>query len=264
MYTFDYKRPAAQADATAAFHGDARYLAGGQSLIQAMKLRMSSAETLIDLGGVAGMHGIQVDHGAVVIGAMTKHAEVAASELVRKAIPALADLAGGIGDQMVRNLGTLGGSIANADPAACYPSAIVALGATVHTNQRKIPGADFFTGIYETALHAGELITAVSFPIPTRAAYVKFKQPASRFALVGVFVAQTPGGVHVAVTGAKGSVFRATAIEAALNAHYTPEAAKAVQMPTDDINRDLHATAEYRAAMISVMAGRAVAASLAH
>ena len=152
MYTFDYKRPAAQADATAAFHGDARYLAGGQSLIQAMKLRMSSAETLIDLGGVAGMHGIQVDHGAVVIGAMTKHSEVAASELVRKAIPALADLAGGIGDQMVRNLGTLGGSIANADPAACYPSAIVALGATVHTNQRKIPGADFFTGIY----HGGE------------------------------------------------------------------------------------------------------------
>jgi len=140
----------------------------------------------------------------------------------------------------------------------------VALGATVHTNQRKIPGADFFTGIYETALHAGELITAVSFPVPKRAAYVKFKQPASRFALVGVFLAQTADGVHVAVTGAKGSVFRATQIEAALNASYTPEAAKAVHLPTDGINSDLHGTAEYRAAMISVMAGRAVAASLGH
>ena len=264
MYTFDYKRPAAQADATAAFHGDARYLAGGQSLIQAMKLRMSSAETLIDLGAIEGLHGIHLDHGAVVIGAMTKHSEVAASDVVRKAIPALADLAGGIGDQMVRNQGTLGGSIANADPAACYPSAIVALGATVHTNQRKIPGADFFTGIYETALHAGELITAVSFPVPTLAAYVKFKQPASRFALVGVFLAQTADGVHVAVTGAKGSVFRATQIEAALNTSYTPEAAKAVHLPTDGINSDLHGTAVYRAAMISVMAGRAVAASLGH
>lgn len=264
MYAFEYKRPHAQAEAVAAFHGDARYLAGGQSLVQAMKLRMSSADTLIDLGGVAGLDGIRVENNAVVIGAMAKHSAVAASADVRRAIPALADLAGGIGDQMVRNLGTLGGSIANADPAACYPSAIVALGATVHTSQRTIAGSDFFTGIYQTALHEGELITAVSFPIPQRAAYVKFKQPASRFALVGVFVAQTAHGVHVAVTGAKGSVFRVTEIEAALTANYTPEAAKAVHVDPAGINADLHATAEYRAAMISVMAGRAVAASLAH
>jgi carbon-monoxide dehydrogenase medium subunit len=194
---------------------------------------------------------------------MTRHAVVAASADVLKTIPALAELAAGIGDQMVRNMGTLGGAIANADPAACYPAAVLGLGATVHTHQRKITGDSFFTGLYETALQSGELITAVSFPVPTRAAYIKFKQPASRFALVGVFVSQSAGGVRVAVTGAKSSVFRATAIEAALNVSFTPAAAKAVQVPTDDINSDLHGTAEYRAAMISVMASRAVAAALA-
>ena len=263
MYNFDYQRPANAGAASAAFAGDARYLAGGQSLVQAMKLRLSQSERLIDLGGAADLAGISVDGSTVKVGATTKHADVAASADVIKAIPALAELAGGIGDQMVRNMGTLGGSIANADPAACYPAAVLGLGATVHTNRRSIAADSYFTGMFETALQTGELITAVSFPVPTRAAYIKFKQPASRFALVGVFVAQTSGGVRVAVTGVKSSVFRATAIEAALNASFTPAAAQAVKLSTDGVNGDMHGSAEYRAAMVSVMAGRAVAAALA-
>ena len=263
MYNFDYQRPANAGAAAAAFAGDARYLAGGQSLVQAMKLRLSQSERLIDLGGAADLAGISVEGNTVKVGATTKHANVAASADVIKAIPALADLAGGIGDQMVRNMGTLGGSIANADPAACYPAAVLGLGATVHTNKRSIAADSYFTGMFETALQTGELITAVSFPVPTRAAYIKFKQPASRFALVGVFVAQTAAGVRVAVTGVKSSVFRATAIEAALNASFTPAAAQAVKLGTDGVNGDMHGSAEYRAAMVSVMAGRAVAAALA-
>ena len=263
MYSFDYQRPANATAAAAAFAGDARYLAGGQSLVQAMKLRLSQSERLIDLGGAADLSGISVEGNTVKVGATTRHAEVAASATVLKAIPALAELAGGIGDQMVRNMGTLGGSIANADPAACYPAAVLGLGATVHTNRRTIAADNYFTGMFETALQAGELITAVSFPVPTRAAYIKFKQPASRFALVGVFVAQTAGGVRVAVTGVKSSVFRATAIEAALNASFTAQAAQAVELPIDGVNSDMHGSAEYRAAMVSVMAGRAVAAALA-
>jgi len=263
MYAFEYQRPASVADAKAAMNGDARFLAGGQSLIQAMKLRLSSSERLVDLGGIADLKSIKVDGGNVVIGAMVTHAAVGASADVQRLIPALAELAGGIGDPMVRNMGTLGGSIANADPAACYPAAVVGLGATVHTNQRAIAADSFFTGLYETALQPGELITAVSFPAVAKAAYVKYKQPASRFALVGVFVSQGAAGVRVAVTGAKGSVFRATQIEQALGASFTPEAAKAVKMPTTDINADMHGSAEYRAAMISVMASRAVAAVLA-
>ena len=263
MYNFDYQRPANAAAAAAAFAGDARYLAGGQSLVQAMKLRLSQSERLIDLGGAADLAGISVQGNTVKVGATTKHADVAASADVIKAIPALAELAGGIGDQMVRNMGTIGGSIANADPAACYPAAVLGLGATVHTNQRAIAADSYFTGMFETALQPGELITAVSFPVPTRAAYIKFKQPASRFALVGVFVAQTAGGVRVAVTGVKSSVFRATAMEAALNASFTPAAAQAVKLSTDGVNGDMHGSAEYRAAMVSVMAGRAVAAALA-
>ena len=261
MYTFDYQRPASTAAAAAALQGDARYLAGGQSLVQSMKMRLSASGRLVDLGGVAELRGIRIEGGKLVIGAMTTHAAVGASAEVRRAIPALAELAGDIGDPMVRNMGTLGGSIANADPAACYPAAVVGLGATVHTNKRTIAGDSFFTGLFETALEPGELITAVSFPVPAKAAYVKHKQPASRFALVGVFVSQGAGGVRVAVTGAKGSVFRAKAIEDALAKSFTPEAAKAVKMSADGINRDLHGSAAYRAAMISVMAARAVAAA---
>ncbi len=263
MYTFDYQRPANAAAAASALQGDARYLAGGQSLVQAMKLRLSSSDRLVDLSAAADLKGIKVDGGKVVIGAMTTHATVARSADVQKAIPALAELAGGIGDQMVRNMGTIGGSIANADPAACYPAAVVGLGATVQTNKRTIAADDFFTGLYETALQPGELITSVSFPVPQKAAYIKFKQPASRFALVGVFVSQGADGVRVAVTGAKSSVFRAKPIEDALKANFTAAAAKAVKMPETDINSDLHGSAAYRAAMISVMASRAVAAALA-
>lgn len=263
MYSFDYQRPADRNAATAAWQGDARYLAGGQSLVQALKLRLSSAERLVDLAAVADLRGIRLDAGKIIIGAMTTHATVASSPEVLKAIPALAELAGGIGDPSVRNAGTLGGSIANADPAACYPAAVLGLDATVHTNNRHIAAEKFFTGLYETALNPGELITAVSFPVPEKAAYVKFKQPASRFALVGVFVAKTAAGVRVAVTGAKGSVFRARPLEDALNASFTPEAAKGVRMPATDMVSDLHGSAEYRAAMVSVMASRAMAAALA-
>lgn len=262
MYAFEYKRPASVADAKGAVGADARFLAGGQSLIQAMKLRLSQSEALVDLGGIGELKSIRLDGDKIVIGAMATHASVASSAEVQRACPALAELAAGIGDPMVRNMGTIGGSIANADPAACYPSAVLALGATVHTDQRTIPGDAFFTGLYETALKPGELITAVSFPAVRKAAYVKYRQPASRFALVGVFVAQTSGGVRVAVTGAKGHAFRASEIEAALAKSFTPEAAKAVKMPTTDINSDMHGTAEYRAAMISVMASRAVAVAL--
>ena len=263
MYTFDYQRPANAAAAAAALQGDARYLAGGQSLVQAMKLRLSSSERLVDLGGIAELKGIRLDGGAVVVGAMSTHASVAASAEVRKTIPALAELAGGIADPMVRNMGTLGGSIANADPAADYPAGVLGLAATIKTNQRSIAADDFFTGLYETALKPGELITAVSFPAAQRAAYVKYKQPASRFALVGVFVAQTAGGVRVAVTGAASSVFRCKPLEDALARSFTPEAAKAVKLSADGLNADLHGSAAYRAAMISVMASRAVAAALA-
>jgi carbon-monoxide dehydrogenase medium subunit len=264
MYSFDYQRPADRAAAAAAAkQGDARYLAGGQTLVQAMKLRLSTSERLVDLGAVADLKGIKVDAGSVTIGAMTTHATVARSVEVRKAIPALAELASGIGDQMVRNMGTLGGSIANADPAACYPAAVLGLGATVHTDRRSLPADSFFTGMYETALQPGELIVSVSFPVPQKAAYVKYKQPASRFALVGVFVSQGAGGVRVAVTGAKSSVFRAGAIEAALTQSLTPGAAKAVKLPATDMNSDLHGSAAYRAAMVSVMAARAVEKALA-
>jgi carbon-monoxide dehydrogenase medium subunit len=263
MYSFDYQRPNDRAAAAAAATGDARFLAGGQSLVQAMKLRLASAEKLIDLGGVADLKGIKVDGSSVTIGAMTTHAAVAASPEVRKAIPALAELAGGIGDQMVRNMGTLGGSIAHSDPAACYPAAIVGLGATVHTNKRTIAGDQFFTGLFSTALQPGELITAVQFPIPQKAAYIKYKQPASRFALIGVFVSQGSGGVRVGVTGAKANAYRESALEAALSKSFTPAAAKAVKVSPAGINADLHGSAAYRAAMISVMASRAVAAALA-
>jgi carbon-monoxide dehydrogenase medium subunit len=242
---------------------EAKVLAGGQSLVQAMRLRLSQSARRVDLGGIAGLKGIRVDGASVVIGAMTTHASVAASPEVRKAIPALAELAGGIGDPMVRNMGTLGGSIANADPAADYPAAVVGLGATVVTDQRRIDADSFFTGLYETALRAGELITAVEFPVAQRAAYVKFRQPASRFAMVGVFVSQGAGGVRVAVTGAKPSVFRVKAMEDALAKSFTPDAVKSLAVPSAGLNSDLHGSAAYRAAMITVMAQRAVAAALA-
>ncbi|HSH89497.1 MAG TPA: xanthine dehydrogenase family protein subunit M [Ramlibacter sp.] len=262
MYSFDYHRPASRADAVARAQGDARFLAGGQSLVQAMKLRLSSSERLVDLGGIADLAGIQADGSKVTIGAMTTHAAVAASAEVKRAIPALAALAGMIGDPSVRNMGTLGGSVANADPAADYPAALLALGATVQTDKRAIDAASFFTGLYETALQPGELVSAVSFPVPKRAGYAKFRQPASRFALVGVFVAESAQGVRVAVTGAGSTVFRVKEMEDALAKNFAPESVKGIQVPASQLNGDMHGTAEYRAAMITVMAQRAVAAAL--
>jgi len=264
MYAFDYRRPADLEEAVQACQGDSRYLAGGQSLVQAMKLRLSASEVLVDLGAVPGLAEITAEQGAIRVGAMARHADVARSALVRERLPALAELAEGIGDPMVRSMGTLGGSLANADPAACYPSAVLALGATVHTTTRSVAGDDFFTGLYATALEPGELITAVSFPELRRAAYVKFKQPASRFALVGVMVAQGASGVRVAVTGAKDCVFREPALEAALSREFSAQVARACRVAATDLLSDLHASAAYRAAMIPVMAARAVELALTH
>jgi carbon-monoxide dehydrogenase medium subunit len=202
-----------------------------------------------------------VSAGTVTIGATTTHAAVAASKEVAAAIPALADLAGKIGDRQVRNRGTIGGSLANNDPAACYPAAVLALNATINTDRRSIAADDFFKGLYETALAAGEVITSVSFPIPEKAAWQKFVQPASRFSLVGVFVAKTASGPRVAVTGAGACVFRASGVEAALAANWSQGAAAGVKVSADGLNSDLHGSAAYRAALIPVLAGRAVAAA---
>jgi aerobic carbon-monoxide dehydrogenase medium subunit len=262
MYTFNYQRPTSLATAVSSGQGDSRFLAGGQSLVQAMKMRLASAPTLVDLAGLAELKGISVAANTVTIGAMVKHSEVAASAEVRRAIPALADLAGGIGDRMVRNMGTLGGSLANSDPAACYPAAVLGLGATIKTDRRTLNGDEFFKGLYETALQPGEIIVSVTFNVPQKAAYIKFKQPASRFALVGVFVSQGTSGVRVGVTGAKACAYRSAELERALSANFTAAAAAAVKVAATDINADLHASSAYRAAMISVMASRAVTKAL--
>jgi carbon-monoxide dehydrogenase medium subunit len=262
MYAFTIERPASAADAARLAAAGARPLAGGQTLLASMKLRLADPGQLVDLGGIAELAGIRKDGNAITIGAMTRHLAVANSPEVQAAIPALADLASHIGDRQVRAMGTLGGSVANNDPSACYPSAVLALGATVITTQREIAADDFFTGMFSTALEEGELITAIRFPIPKRAAYLKFKQAASRFALVGVFVAQFDSGVRVAVTGAATSVFRHAELEAALNKSFTPQAAAAVQIDATELNADIHASAAYRANLISVQTQRAVAKAL--
>ena len=262
MQTFAYQQPASLAAAAqAAAAADAKIVAGGQTLLASMKLGLAAPSALVDLGGLAELKGITVAGGEVRIGAMTTHAEVAASSAVAAAIPALADLASHIGDRQVRNRGTIGGSLANNDPAACYPAAVLGLGATVHTDRRSIPADQFFTGLYETALAEGELITSVSFPVPQQAGWQKFKQPASRFSIVGVFVSRGPAGVRVAVTGAGPCVFRASALEQALAADWSAAAVSGLKFSADGLNSDLHGSADYRAALIPVLAGRAVAAS---
>src|ERR687896_2551094 len=265
MHAFDYHRPSNLKEALAlgAQKAEGRYLAGGQSLVQAMKLRLSSPTDLIDLGAIGDLKGLAADAGSVTIGAMVRHADVAGSAAVQKAIPALAQLAGAIGDRQVRHMGTIGGSLANSDPAADYPAAVLALGATITTNKRKIEADKFFKGLYETALEPGELITSVSFPIPKRGAYMKFKNPASRFALVGVFVADFGGGnVRVAVTGAGPCAFRQSEMEKALSAKFAPEAVANINQKPDALNNDLHASPEYRAHLVTVMCKRAVEAAL--
>jgi carbon-monoxide dehydrogenase medium subunit len=263
MHDFAYHRPTSLADAAAALRagGDAKLVAGGMTLIPTMKQRLASPSDLVDLGGIAELKGIRSEGNALVIGAMTTHAEVARSALVQQTIPALAELAGLIGDPQVRNRGTIGGSIANNDPAADYPAALVGLGATVRTDRRQIAADNFFEGLFSTALQDGEIVTAVSFPKPERAAYVKFPNPASRYAMVGVFVAKTGGGVRVAVTGAGPGVFRVAAMEQALATSFNPDAIKSIAVPADKLNSDIHGSAAYRAHLVNVIARRAVAAA---
>jgi len=259
MQAFNYAKPSSLADAgRAAGAADAKLLAGGQSLLAAMKLGLAAPSALVDLAGLKELQGISVSGGVVKIGAMTTHAAVAASKEVQQAIPALAALAGGIGDRQVRNRGTIGGSLANNDPAADYPAAALGLGATIHTDKRTIAADDFFKGLYQTALNDAEVITAVSFPVPEKAGWQKFKQPASRFALVGVFVSKGKSGVRVAVTGAGPGVFRATALEQKLASNWSGAACDGVKVDSNGLNSDLHGSAEYRAALIPVMAKRAV------
>jgi carbon-monoxide dehydrogenase medium subunit len=264
MYAFEYHRPSSSKEALelAAQKPEGKFLAGGQSLVQAMKLRLSSPSDLIDLGSLKELQSLKAEGSSIVIGAMVRHAEVAGSAAVQKTIPALAQLAGMIGDRQVRHMGTIGGSLANSDPAADYPAAVLGLGATISTNKRKIEADKFFKGLYETALEPGELITSVSFPAPKRAAYMKFKNPASRFALVGVFVADFGGKVRVGVTGAGPSAFRQAEMEKALTAKFAPESVAGIKVKADGLNNDLHASPEYRAHLITVMAKRAVEAAL--
>jgi carbon-monoxide dehydrogenase medium subunit len=261
MYAFEYHRPQSLSGAiTDLANPDAKALAGGMTLLPTMKQRLASPAALIDLRNVRELTGIAREGDNLVIGAMTRHADVARSNVVQAAIPALAALAGGIGDPHVRNMGTIGGSLANNDPSADYPAAALALGATIVTNKRRIGAQDFFTGLFETALETGELITQVSFPIPQRAAYMKFPNPASRYALVGVFVAKTAAGVRVTVTGAGANgVFRLGEFETPLNANFSAAALDGVSAPASGLNSDLHADADYRAHLIGVMARRAVA-----
>jgi carbon-monoxide dehydrogenase medium subunit len=263
MYAFTFEAPTAVAQAVALAKAGGKLMAGGQSLLPSMKLRLSAPEQVVDLNRVSGLSGIQREGQAFVIGAMARHADVAANAELKAAIPALAELAANIGDRQVRARGTLGGSVANNDPAACYTSAVLGLGATVITDRREIAADDFFTGMYSTALEESELITAIRFPIPKRAAYMKFKQAASRFSLVGVFLAQTDSGVRVAITGAASCVFRHAGLEAALNQSFTPEAAASVKIDASGLNSDIHATALYRANLISVQTQRGVARALA-
>jgi carbon-monoxide dehydrogenase medium subunit len=263
MYNFEYHRPQSLADALKqlAAAEDGKLVAGGMTLIPTIKQRLAKPSDLVDLGRIAELKGIKREGNAIVIGAMTRHGDVHKSDVVKGAIPSLAHLAGLIGDPAVRNRGTIGGSIANNDPAADYPGAVVALGATIVTNNRKIAADDFFTGMFETALEANELITAVSFPIPEKGAYTKFRNPASRYAIVGAFVAKGPAGVRVAITGAGPVVFRVKPMEDALAKTWSADAIKDIQIKADGLNSDIHASAEYRAHLVNVMARRAVQAA---
>lgn len=265
MYPFTYHRPSSVADAVAllARSADSRPLAGGMSLIPTLRFRLAQASDLIDLNGIDSLAGIERRDGALRIGAMARHAAVAASPVVAEVIPALAALAESIGDVQVRNRGTIGGSICFADPAADYPAGLLGLGATVNTDRRAIAADDFFTGLYETALEEGEIVVSVDFPIPEKAGWAKFGNQASRFAVAAVMVSRTGGAARVSVTGAKASVFRVPEMEAALAADFTAAALEGIALPADGLNEDLHADKDYRAHLVGVMARRAVRAARA-
>lgn len=261
MYNFDFVKPSTLDEAVAALGGeDAQPLSGGQTLLPSMKQRLNAPGVLVSLTGIAALKGVSIEGRLLVIGGATPHAVVAAE--AASVYPALAALAGGIGDPAVRNRGTIGGSLANNDPSACYPSAALGSGATIVTNTREIAADDFFTGMFETALEPGEIITAVKFPVPEKAAYAKFQQPASRFALTGAYVAKYGDGVRVAITGAsEGGVFRWTEAEEALSRSFTAEALNGLSLPADGMMGDLHGTPAYRAHLCAVMTRRAVTAA---
>jgi carbon-monoxide dehydrogenase medium subunit len=263
MREFAYRRPASLAAAVAAFAagGEAAFVAGGHTLLPAMKSRLRQPDTLVDLRGLPGLTGVNRDGDTLWIGALTTHAAVAADATVAAAIPGLAALAALIGDPQVRNRGTLGGVLANNDPAADYPAALLALGGTVETDRATHAADDFFRGMFATVLADGEIITRVGFAVPRRSAYAKFRHPASRYAVVGVYVADTAGGIRVAVTGAGPGVVRWPEAEAALTASFTPDAARGLVLD-GDLNTDIHASAEYRAHLAGVMLARAVAAAV--
>ena len=260
-YAFKYHRANSIAEAQGLLKGDARLLAGGQTLVSAMKLRLAAPSDLIDISRLKELSFIRREGDALVIGAGTTHHDVATSAAAKAAIPALRAMAGMIGDPAVRAKGTLGGSIANNDPAADYPAGVVAVGAKVKTTAREIAAEDFFTGMFSTVLEENEIVTQVTFPIPERAAYEKFRNPASRFALTGVFVAKTKSGPRVAVIGAGSNVFRVPAMEQALAKSFTADAIKGIAVDAADLNSDIHASAEYRAHLVGVMAQRAVASA---
>ena len=265
MHAFDYHRPATLKDAAAFLkkNPDARILGGGQSLIPTLKMRLAQTPTLVDINALVELHAIKLEAAVLTVGAGLRHTDVATSKEVMIGVPSLATVAAGIGDRQVRNMGTLGGALANNDPAADYPAAVLGLGATIHTNRRAIAADKFFIGLYETALKPGEIIVSVAFPLPKRAAYVKFKNPASRFALVGVFVSEGAGQVRVAVTGAgNAGVFRVKEMEKKLTAKFAPETIAKSKVPADKLITDLHAGADYRAHLITVLAQRAVTAAL--
>lgn len=264
MYATSYHRASSVDEAVnlRSSHDEGRYISGGMTLIATMKQRLAAPSDLIDLRHIEALKGISVTGRTVRIGGATPHADVAASGSIRAVCPAICELAGMIGDPHVRHMGTIGGSIANNDPAADYPAAMLALGATIITDRREIPAEEFFTGLFETALEEGEMVTAVSFEAPEKAGYAKFRNPASRYAIVGVFVAKSAGGVRVGVTGAGSSgVFRASAIEATLEANWSPESLKSASVDPADLMSDMHASAEYRANLVRVMAKRAVIAA---
>ncbi|MEZ5826414.1 MAG: xanthine dehydrogenase family protein subunit M [Geminicoccaceae bacterium] len=261
MYAFNYHKPGSVNEAASLLSGseDAKLLAGGHTYIPTLKQRLAQPSDVVDLSGIADLKGISEENGGITVGAMTTHAEVAHSDVVKRVIPALADLAEGIGDPQVRNRGTIGGSIANNDPAADYPGAVLGLGATVRTNKREIGADDFFVAMFETALEDDEIITAVHFPAPSKAAYEKFPNPASRYSVVGAFVAQTSNGPRVAITGAGGTVFRHEGAEQALASNWSADAVAGITTDPNDLNSDIHASSEYRAHLIGVMTKRAVA-----
>ena len=261
MYDFAYHKPTSIADAVKilAADPDAKPVSGGHTLLPALKHRLNKPTALVDLSGIAELRGIRREGDTIVIGAMTRHVEVATNAIIAAAIPALSRMAGTIGDNQVRNRGTMGGSLANNDPAADYPAAVLALGGTLVTNTRQIAADDFFQGMFTTALEPGELLVAIRLPVPAKCGYAKMKNPASRYSMAGVFVAKGPAGVRVAVNGAGPGVFRVAAMEQALAANWSADSVAGISVPADDLNSDIHASAEYRAHLVTVMAKRAVA-----